>query len=132
MNLQEFCRRAIGVPFLEDGRDYDGWDCWGLVMCAYRDVLGMTLPNYTFGSVKHLARQFRDRKSPLWQPCDQHPMAIACIYRRGSTIHAGLMVGKGRILHVEQGIETCVERVANMRVEGCYVPAGSRTASVQD
>ena len=122
MTLDDWCRKAIGVPFVQDGREYDGWDCWGLVVCAYRDVLGIELPNYTFGSVKHLVRQFRDRTSPLWQPCDRQPMAITCIYRRGAVIHAGIMVDKRRIIHVEEGIDTCLERVTNMRIEGTYAP----------
>lgn len=130
MDINQFARAAIGVPFLKDGRDYNAWDCWGLVKCAYKDVLGVDLPNYTFGSVKHLMRQFTNRECSLWTPCEPQPMAIACIYRRGHVIHAGLMIDSRRILHVEEGVQTCAERVERFRIEGTYVPAGSITASV--
>lgn len=127
VTLDQWCRRAIGVPFLEHGRDYDGWDCWGLVIAAYRDVAGVAVPDYTYQTVsdyRALARLFTDRGGASWHPVAiPAPMAVACIYRRGRVIHAGLVVPGRRIMHVEQGIETCAESAANMRVEGYYVPA---------
>lgn len=123
MTLDEWQRRAVGVPFVPDGRDYDGWDCWGLVVRAYRDVLGVDVPDYAWGDTRALIRQFADRGTAHWRPvATPAPMAIAGIFRRGRVIHAGLYVGRRRIMHVEQGIETCAESVSNMRVEGWYVP----------
>lgn len=125
--LDEWCRRAIGVPFLPHGRDYDGWDCWGLVVCAYRDVAGVAIPDYAYDSVddhRGLITMFGDRAGGYWRQLSApEPMAIAAIYRRGHVIHAGLVVTDRRIMHVERGIETCMESAANLRIEGHYVPA---------
>lgn len=133
LTLDEWCRRAVGVPFLEDGRDYDAWDCWGLVMCAYRDVLGIELPDYGPNG-KHtpraLARQFTNRNCSFATPCDYQPMAVACIYRRGHVIHAGLALPGRRIMHVEDGVNTCHQPVSHFRVEGYYVPASCGAAPV--
>lgn len=133
MTFTEWQRLAIGVPFLTHGRDRDGWDCWGLVIAAYRDVLGVDLPDFTYASARDyraLAREFGTRGAGYWKPCNPDPMAVACIYRRGRVIHAGLVAGKGRIMHVEEGIETCIEPAARMRIEGYYVPAGRSPAPV--
>ena len=46
MTAEQFVERAVCVPFLDKGRGYDGFDCWGLVVCYYRDVLGIELPSY--------------------------------------------------------------------------------------
>lgn len=125
MDLTSFMRRAIGVPFLEHGRDFDGWDCWGLIVLAYREVLGVTVPDFTYATARDylkLARLFGDRNNPYWCKVDPRPMAVACIYRRGVVIHAGLVVPNRRILHVEDGVETCLQPVASFRVESYYAP----------
>lgn len=128
MTLNGWCRKAIGVPFVQHGRDFDGWDCWGLIVCAYRDVAGVVVPDYAYDSVsnyRRLAGLFTDRETSHWRRLTApEPMAVACIYRRGRVIHAGLVVPGRRIVHVERGVETCAESVSNMRVEGYYVPAG--------
>lgn len=122
------------VPFVPFGRDYHGWDCFGLVVCAYRDVLGVTLPDYAYQSTRDpraLARLFADRSAPHYRVSDPAPMAVACVYRRGLPIHVGLVVSKKRILHVEEGVMTCVEPITRFRIEGFYVPADCRSAPVQ-
>lgn len=126
MNLTEFCRRAIGVPFVPLGRDYDGWDCYGLAVCAWHDVAGVDLPDFAYHDVKSyrlIASIFQDQIAPFWREVPApEPMAVAAIYRRGLVIHAGLVVPGRRILHVESGIETCSEPLSSFRVEGFYAP----------
>lgn len=133
MDFTAWQRRAIGVPFVSGGRDYNGWDCWGLVVCAWRDVRGVDVPDYAYPSVndyRRLARLFTDRGASHWRSLVlPEPMSVACIYRRGRVIHAGLYAGNGRIIHVEEGVETCLEKVTNVRVEGWYAPH-SRAAPV--
>ena len=46
MTWEQFTERAVLTPFLDKGRSYLGFDCWGLVVCGYRDVLGVSLPSY--------------------------------------------------------------------------------------
>jgi len=133
--LNEFSVRAVGVPFVPHGRGYDGWDCYGLIVAAYRDVAGVTVPDFAYDSVSNyrlLARLFLDRKAPRWQPAAPRPMVAACIYRRGLPIHAGLVLPGRRVLHVEQGVDTCHEPMARFRIEGFYEPADSGTAPVPD
>lgn len=135
MDLQAFARRAIGVPFLEGGRDFDGWDCYGLCFAAYKFVLGAALPDrrdYAIREYAAIAKIFDARSSVLWKRLDAaQPMALAAIYRRNAVIHTGLVLPNRRILHVEEGIETCAQPFAAFRVEGFYVPTDSIAAPVQ-
>ena len=133
MTLTEWQRRAVGTPFVPFGRDYTGWDCYGAVVVAYRAVFGVELPDFYYPSVKEYAtigRIFLNDIKPAWTPVQSRPMAVACIYRRGLPIHAGLVVENNRILHVEHGIETCIQPAADFRVEGYYEPACRTTAPV--
>ena len=47
MDLEQFAAEVVGipVPFMEQGRDRAGWDCWGVIVCAYREVYGIELPD---------------------------------------------------------------------------------------
>lgn len=42
----EWINDYIGVPYRPNGRERDGWDCWGLVLAVYRERLGLELPDY--------------------------------------------------------------------------------------
>lgn len=128
MSPDQFTRQAVGVPFVEHGRDFDGWDCWGLCVVAYREVLGVTIPDYTYATTRdhrHLAALFDDRRdSSRWsQVYRSSSLDIAIVFRRGRQIHAGLVMPGRKILHVEQGVETCLEPISAFRVEGYYRPA---------
>ena len=123
----QFTERAVCVPFAEHGRSYLGFDCWGLVVCYYRDVLGIELPSYgLYDSVKDhraIANNFREAISTRkWLnveiPEDGH---VAVIYRRGLPLHAGVAICRGsRILHCEQRVGTIHEPLSRFRIEGFY------------
>jgi cell wall-associated NlpC family hydrolase len=96
----------VGVPYVENGRDRDGWDCWGLVLAVYRDRLGLDLPDWRwsqpFGPLERL-RAFRDavddgacQATELVAPEDY---AIALVHaERDRPHHVGIVVGFG-VLH---------------------------------
>jgi cell wall-associated NlpC family hydrolase len=127
MELIEFINLAIGVPFLDQGRDFHGWDCWGLIRRAYRDCFGIELPDLNRCTVlsyeqgrelfDSLAVAYREVDLALAQPGD-------VVILRGVPCHAGLVVQPGLMLHVDMNIDTCVEPYATgawkTRVIGIY------------
>lgn len=132
IDIDSFVFKSIGVPFVEHGRDYDGWDCWGLCIRAYKDVLGVNLPDFIYtdtAAYKALKSNFDTRSGGFWQTANPGNMSVACIFRRGLVIHAGLSIGH-KILHVEKGIQTCLEPAKKMRIEGYYEPTSHAAASV--
>lgn len=132
LTIDEFTRKAVGVPFVEQGRDYSGWDCWGLCVRAYQDILGVTLPDFRYSDenkYRVLMQNFEARRDDYWRDASDADMSVACIYRRGHVIHAGLRLGK-KILHVEEGVETCLEPISKIRIEGFYEPACLTAASI--
>src|SRR5687767_9653450 len=44
--LERFAQSVIGTPFVAKGRDRVGLDCWGVIVLAYRELLGVELPGY--------------------------------------------------------------------------------------
>lgn len=123
----------LGVPFKTRGRDRSGLDCWGLVVLHHREVLNITLPGYTELYDRADALGFRqlktifDREVPL---CDNIPLGkeepgdIAVLRMDGRPIHVGLVIGKRKMLHIEEGIYACAEPYTGIqwrgRLEGFY------------
>ena len=127
MTLRDFTRRAVGVPFRAHGRTYDGWDCYGLVQQAFREVLQITLPDWSkeyddINDWPRIAELFQGAKTICERVDPPKPGDVAMIYRRGRATHCGLVLAGRRILHVEEKAGTIIEPIARnrFRVEGYY------------
>lgn len=114
MNLIEFATLAIGVPFVIGGREFTGWDCWGLVYVAYRDVFNIGIgrfddeytENVTFNELAALI----SREKPAWSEVDQPMPGDISLYRVGRyESHIGLVLPGNRLLHCEAKINTVHE-----------------------
>lgn len=110
----------VGTPFATRGRTVKAWDCWGLCVALYKVRKGIDLPAYLVDAMS--ARATRDaiveeERSGLWLPVEigeEREMDIAVmrsIHASGvaAESHVGLVVAKGRVMHVEETTATvCV------------------------
>lgn len=134
MTLDEFVDRALDVPFEEKGRSYDGWDCYGLIYVAYRDVYGVILPTYT-GEYQSTRRReelqalIKKGKMEGWVLNDPHQSGnVALVRMMGCDCHIGLMLSGWDMLHVVDGISAAIEPIDRPpwrdktynKVEGIY------------
>ena len=124
MPLAEFIRRAIAVPFVEQGRGWTGWDCWGAVVMFHQEVLGIKLPSYVAdqsdaGGVRLPGHQ------PTWDSVTSpEPGDVAQLCIAGRPVHVGIVVGDGLMLHSDPMTGTVIERLSSpkwaRRIEGFY------------
>lgn len=133
--LDAFADAAVrrAVPFVPFGRDWEGWDCWGVIWRAYQEVFGVTLPSYS-----HLYDRADDwavtdalivAALPQWRALPAAVAGAVVVFKiGGKRCHVGLVTRPPRMLHVLRGIASCIERydgaIWGKRVDGCYVPAG--------
>ena len=112
----------VGLPFAEHGRDRTGVDCWGLVRLVLGERFGVALPCHgtdyrstldADGLGALIAREMR----PAWRPVDGPGRAgdVALLRLRGAPMHVGVVVAPGVMLHVEQGIDSVIERSDGLR-----------------
>ncbi len=133
MTLEEFTARAIRVPFMDKGRDWDAWDCYGMLCVFYREVLGVVLPSYVddyqdAGECPESRKGLRDLMAAnmgAWHRVDEpEPGDGVLLLIGGRPIHVGLALGGGLMLHTEKRINTVIERLDSpmwaKRVEGFY------------
>ena len=138
MTLTEFVNKALGVPFKAKGRDYTGWDCWAPPMLAYRDVLGIELPNFVDdyvdpGDNSASRRVIQDiilMQKHNWEKVKKPKAMDVVLFTFGDTqTHLGMMIDEKCFIHCERKINTVVERLGcakwKKRVEGIYRMKGS-------
>jgi cell wall-associated NlpC family hydrolase len=121
--MADFILKAMMVPFVEKGRSYEGWDCFGLVFCCYRDVLGVELPKYTdeyedsgitHESRAHLGSVVNKHKR-LWVPVRKPEAMDVVLFRLGGQpIHVGMMIDKKNFIHCEKKRGVSIESVNSL------------------
>ena len=101
--------RLIGIPWAEGGRDETGCDCWGLLCMAFARLHDIELPAYDGRPVAGppLARLVVAEQESWLQvaPGLERPGDVVCF--RGLPPHVGLVIGRGRMLHVARGQRSC-------------------------
>lgn len=132
--------RWVGIPFVDGGRDFAGYDCWGIVAAFLREAMGLTdVPTYAGTPASELmavAREIdRAKTLPMWLLIDRR------FTRRGDVVtmtgtarvegrptqrqtHVGVMVEPRRVLHVEPAAASAIVRLDHPsirhRVAGFY------------
>lgn len=107
----------IGLPFRELGRDRKGLDCWGLVRLVLAEQFSIPLPSYAGAYANTLEEQaiahLIDRESRDWQNLDlgcEKAGDVIVLRMRGVPMHVGLVLGDQCMLHIEQGINSAIEK----------------------
>ncbi|QXN67990.1 outer membrane lipoprotein [Microcystis phage Mwe-Yong1] len=107
----------IGLPYLDRGRDFGGVDCWGLTRLAF-ETRRIVLPSYhgDYASVEERAEisaviagagvmgGWREVTGPVTE------FDVLVFRVGGLDSHVGTVVAPGRMLHIERGRTSCIER----------------------
>ena len=145
-DIPAWAARYIGLPFVENGRDRAGLDCWGLLRLVYAERYGIYLPSHHDG---YSGTQDRPGVAAVleaelsgggnWRPVVGHPMPAAgvgveigdaMLFRAGAgdLWHVGMAIARGRMLHARRGSDSCIERcddgIWSPRSQGVYRFAG--------
>jgi cell wall-associated NlpC family hydrolase len=108
-----FIDKAVAVPYKPLGRDWRGWDCWGLVYVMYRDLLGIYLPMYDAyqGTEDRFAQNtliLNGMGNGCWQEVEKpEPLDLAAIKVSGCMCHVGVWVGNRWMLHTLESGTRC-------------------------
>jgi len=127
MNIKNY----IGIPFLKNGNDREGCDCWKLIVMVYREQLGIDLPDYaeifvddSLASLRRVARTMKEERLKWRQVQTPIPYDVILLRVDGLVCHAGLVIDRRRMLHIMDGTDSTVEEFTGLqwkqRVEGFY------------
>lgn len=104
----EWINDYVGVPYLENGRDRDGWDCWGLVLAVYRERLALELPDWRWAPPYTALEKLRafeegvDQADELVAELEApEEFALGLVRAERRAHHIGIAVGGG-VLHAQR------------------------------
>jgi len=124
MNIDKY----IGLPYQENGRDWNGVDCWGLARLYYKHELDIELPDYselyTGSRDSSLSATILDQKQ-RWISVTEPVENDICVFNiYGEPIHIGVYVGNNSFLHSREGLDSVIESLSSIqwakRLEGFY------------
>ena len=86
-----------------NGRRYPYLDCWGLVVDVYREMLGITLNEYTDLSQQDMSKALMyERQAGRFREVDEpRDYDVIAFFIGGRLFHVGIWL-KGKILHTSQ------------------------------
>lgn len=87
-----------------NGRRYPFLDCWGLIVDVYREMLGISLNEYTDLSQRDMSKALMyERQSGRFMEVDDEPQDydVIAFFIGGRLYHVGLWI-RGKILHTSQ------------------------------
>lgn len=115
--------RYVGIPFLDQGRDAYGCDCWGLVRLIYKNELNIDLPAYGEISAVDLAKVARNitegYNGETWEAVDvPQPLDVVVMRFHGSKHigHVGVMVNDTDLIHTERRIDAAIVPLSHMTI----------------
>ena len=105
--LNEFIKKLMIIPYLHQGRSYQGADCGGVIMIFHRDFLGINIPDFNIEYDENWAVQggkslFIENYYTLFERVD-NPVRFDIILqqtKKGIANHGGIVLGNGKFLHM--------------------------------
>jgi len=125
LNVPGWCARFIGVPYKDDGHDFRGCNCWGLVHLVLKHRAGIEVDPFADVSAADIAEAIElTRKvaaSSTWLPVSGSPREFDVALLSGRPLHTGIVVASDLLLHVWRSPASMVMRLDNMRIRARMV-----------
>ncbi len=117
--------KYIGLPYVDNGRDTTGVDCWGLARLFYKGELNIDLPSYvesySGGSDPQIVEAVSIYKDN-WQLESKGNPGDLCLFNiLGEPTHVGIYIGDNKFLHCRQGQDSVVESLTNPKWKNRFV-----------
>lgn len=120
----EWVKDYVGIEFENKGRG-EKCDCWGLVRRIYHEKFGIALPSFaeydSANDLREIAAIIKDKEKAegkTWHTIDegQEKFGDVAIFKiAGQPVHIGFVLVDKKMLHVEMGIDSCVESYTSLR-----------------
>jgi cell wall-associated NlpC family hydrolase len=119
-SLSHLVSDLIGVPFVDDGRDVTGLDCWGLAMLVLAR-LGKQIPDYRVrcdatDEISTLVETAKtdSRWKQVETPIPGDLVAIRADSRIPDAVqHFGVYIGEGRFIHILVNHGVAIARISD-------------------
>lgn len=109
--------KYIGIPFVDQGRSFEGSDCYGVIWLFYKHEKGITLPmlnQYESTAQSGKIAQIIQREKPLWKRVYRPEYGDVIVFVIGGIErHVGVYIGDEKFIHGFQSSDSCVEALGS-------------------
>lgn len=106
----------VGLTYVNNGRDRDGLDCWGLVRLVHKDIFGNDLPSFSEAQEEDIKEQTIAIQKEGWIKVQTEQAGdVALFSLAGHPIHVGIIIQPSRFLHAFNGTDTCIESLSSAK-----------------
>jgi cell wall-associated NlpC family hydrolase len=107
----------VGLPWSERGRGPQSYDCWGLLRAAFEVGTGIELPSHAgaySAADQAEVRSLIEGSRGDWNrvPGGQERAFDGVVMRLNGELHVGIVVRRGRLLHVRRGALSAIEPIS--------------------
>lgn len=114
----------IGIPFVKNGRDINGLDCYGLVMLLYKKIYNIDLPDYASPDTYSDIEALMNTEKQKWLACDIEVGSVLIFSIKGYGCHVGMVIEPDKMIHTWESTNgVTIERISlswQNRIMGCY------------
>ena len=120
----------IGIPFVNEGRSLEGFDCYGLAMEVFRRS-GIALPDLKVccRDAERIGKTFKEQR-PMWVEHKVGNLPVPCLigikFNSVWCNHSGVYIGNGMFIHTREKIGVNVDEIDNpmwsKKIVGYYTP----------
>lgn len=115
--------RYIGIPFKDNGRDFSGCDCYGLVYLIYKFEFEVNLPRldgeYEKVSEHTVVNDLIVRNMDEWAMIDEPRIGDVVLFRSsyisGMGYHIGMITCHNWMIHATKGMLSAFERYSTSK-----------------
>ena len=115
-------KKYIGIPYKENGRDFNGVDCYGVIYLFFKEEFGVIVPEVTDliyskdrFSVKEKEDHLLKAIGIKWVPVDTIKKFDVLVFNKKSdckiSSHVGLYLGRDKFLHVTEDLSSSIARL---------------------
>jgi len=95
LNLQ--IEKYLNIPYLPDGCDFDGTDCYGIIRLIYRNELSCSLPPFASSTEDSLINQLVEQNICLTETLQNpEPYCIVTFRENNLVSHMGMVLNDTR------------------------------------
>lgn len=126
MTRDEIVQKYLGVPYKHHGRDLNGLDCYGLIVCIYADnggTLSEPISEYSTTWAKENKNLFIENYHLEWVKVEKPDFLDVILIKNGDGLafHAGVVLDGKTFIHTNRA-GTSIAKLSDWksRTEGFY------------
>lgn len=108
--------KYFNIPYANNGRDYKGCDCYGLVKLLCKELDNKDIPNYIYENSQDAENgkiYLEELKKGKWKRCEAKKGAMILLRIDGIANHCGYMIDNTSFIHITKKAGVTIAKITD-------------------